>query len=83
MSDNFVPNNNSNSEQRVQIRFQGYTDTTANLVGYTIAEVRQAKATWGIPSTAVAYRGGTPVAEDHILSRGDLIEFIRPTGEKG
>lgn len=69
--------------QMANVRFGVYTQP-APVAGKTVREVReQFSKLWGIPSDAVAYKGKDKLAEDHVITSADNIEFHRRAGEKG
>lgn len=54
------------------------------LAGRSVGGVRQALApVLNIGAGAMAVVNGTEVGEAHILASDDLLEFVRPAGEKG
>lgn len=74
---------NSGSE-KATVRYSMYTDSSASLVGKTVRQVReQYGQSWEIDPQASAFIGKTQIGDDHIISQGDDIQFMRRQGEKG
>lgn len=62
----------------------GIHQYVADVVGKTIAQVKQAYAqTMNLPANAVAHVNGAAVSDDHLIERGQEIEFIKQAGVKG
>lgn len=80
----FQANDQSAPESRAKVVYGSYDEISDQFVGWTVAQVRFARAAaWSIPDDAKAYRGREVVNEDYVIARGDLVEFIRKQGDKG
>lgn len=84
MAGGFQPNASSAPETKAKVVFGSYDEVSDLFVGQTIAQVRHGRAAaWSIPTDAKAQRGRDVLAEDYVIVRGDVIEFVRKQGDKG
>jgi len=62
----------------------GGNDIAMNVAGFAVGRVRRAVAqTLNVPDHAAAFVNGKAVANDHVLSPGDGVEFLVESGNKG
>jgi sulfur carrier protein ThiS len=62
----------------------GVNDGTFPVAGATVASVRLSLVdAFNVPETTVAFANGRPVPPRYRVRDGDVLEFVRPWGEKG
>lgn len=71
------------SNPGVRIQY-GIHEALVDAVGKTVNDVRSTMSqVMNIPNNARAHVGGRPVANDHVISQGQEVEFIKEAGVKG
>jgi hypothetical protein len=62
----------------------GANDGTFPVAGAMVASVRLSLSdAFNVPETTLAFANGRPVAQSYRLRVGDVLEFVKPWGEKG
>lgn len=62
----------------------GIHKMTADAIGKTVADVRAGLAqVMNIPANAGAVIGGNRVTDDHVIQKGQAVEFVKEAGVKG
>lgn len=73
----------TSSNPGVEVRY-GVHKMIADAIGKTVADVRSGLSqVMNLPANAGAVIGGTKVTDDHVIKKGEKVEFVKEAGVKG